>query len=176
MCRRLYEAWDLRPAHLNRIIRHGRPSCRQIMGGLVATNRVSAKHAEVSPGEARSPRSFSRNNPRDRIDQIRGIPSKTPARIDHNRGNSKQMGQENRAQIEGTPSKMPRRTELKVARAKHLERKTIAAWITNTLSRQGRQTYPFHAVKVIQHLPSNMHAGSGNECMQPKACLPVRPK
>ena len=77
ICRRLYEAWDLRPAHLPRIIRHGRPSCRQGMGGLVATKGMPAMHAEVSPGEAGSPSSFSRNIPRDMIE---GTPSNTRRR------------------------------------------------------------------------------------------------
>ena len=125
ICRRLYEAWDLRPAHLPRIIRHGRPSCRQGMGGLVATKGMPAMHAEVSPGEAGSPSSFSRNIPRDMIE---GTPSNTRRRTylrsrelqanglggpSSNQGNSKQMGLEDRAQINGTPSKWARRTELK---------------------------------------------------------------
>ena len=45
------------------------------MDDLAVANRVSAMHAEVSPGEAGSPRGSSRNNPRDKIE-----------------GNSKQKG------------------------------------------------------------------------------------
>ena len=58
----------------------------------------------------------------------------------------------------------------------NLERKTIAAWTTIRLSRQVHPMYPLHAVNGIEHLPSNTHAGAGNECMRPKACLFVRPK
>ena len=47
------------------------------MDDLVVANGVPAMHAEVSPGEAGSPRGFSRNNPRDKIE---GTPSKTRRR------------------------------------------------------------------------------------------------
>ena len=110
ICRRLYEAWDLRPAHLPRIIRHGRPSCRQGMGGLVATNGMPAMHAEVSPGEAGSPSSFSRNNPRDMIE---GTPSNTRRRTYLRSRELQANGLGGPSSNQGTPSKWARRTKLK---------------------------------------------------------------
>ena len=80
------------------------------MGGLVTTNRVPAMHAEVSPGEAGSPSSFSRNNPRDMIE---GTPSNTLRRTELESGEFQAKLPREPSLIKGTPSKMPRRTELK---------------------------------------------------------------
>ena len=99
------------------------PSCHQqntcrACRSLARGSRLSKRLLPEQP--ARQDRRNSKQNAKENLAQIRGIPSKTPAITEpksrelqakgpgepsSNRGNSKQKAQENRAQIQGTPSK-----------------------------------------------------------------------